>query len=88
MFIHIYPRKLQLNKANFFGTEARSGDLCLYSTNDIVSNKINEKRDALNFKIVIFSCFGWIGDVPRSPSYVVCIYFTAYSLCKSMFNYL
>ena len=38
-------------------------------TNGIVSSKINDKRDDLNFEIVNFPFLD--GDVPRSPSYGV-----------------
>ena len=40
---HIYPTKLQLNKASFLKFSIRNG---------ILSSKINDKRDAYNFKIV------------------------------------
>ena len=40
-------------------------------TNDIVSSKIYDKRDDFNFEIVNFLFLD--GDVPRSPTYGVCI---------------
>ena len=40
-------------------------------TNGIVSSKIDDKRDVLNFEIVIFLFLD--GDVPHSPSYGVYI---------------
>ena len=46
-------------------------DLNLSITNVIVSSKINDKRDDFNFEIVNFPFLD--GDVPRSPSYGVCV---------------
>ena len=63
----IYPTELQLNKANPSGTESLVLDLDLSIKNDIVSTKINDKRDDFNFEIVNFPFLD--GDVPRSPSY-------------------
>ena len=40
-------------------------------TNDIVSTKINDKRDDFNFEIVNYPFLD--GDVPRPPSYGVYI---------------
>ena len=67
----IYPTELQLNKANSSDTEAPFLDLNLSITNGIVSSKIYDKRDDLNFEIVNFPFLH--GDVPRSPSYGVYI---------------
>ena len=47
-------------------------DLNLAITNGIVSSKIHDKRDDLNFEILNFSFLD--GDVPRSPSYGVYIF--------------
>ena len=63
----IYPTELQLNKANSSDTKAPFLDLNLSITNGIVSSKIYDKRDDLNFEIVNFPFLD--GDVPRSPSY-------------------
>ena len=68
----IYPTELQLNKANSSDTEATFLDLNLSITNGIVSSKIYDKRDDLNFEIVNFPFLD--GDVPHSPSYGVFIY--------------
>ena len=68
----IYPTELQLNKANSSDTEPPFLDLNLPITNDIVSSKIDDKRDDFNFVIVNFPFLD--GDVPRSPSYGVYIY--------------
>ena len=46
--------KLQLNKANASDTDAAFLDLHLSISNDIVSTKIYDKRDAFDFEIVIF----------------------------------
>ena len=67
----IYPTELQLNKANSSDTEASLLDLNLSITNGIVSSKIYDKRDDLNFEIV--NCPFLDGDVPHSPSYGVFI---------------
>ena len=63
--------ELQLNKANSSDTEAPFLDLNFPTTNGIVSSKIYDKRDYFNFEIVNFPFLD--GDVPRSPSYGVCI---------------
>ena len=46
----IYPTELQLNKANSSETEAPFLNLNLSKTNGIVSSKIYDNRDHLNFK--------------------------------------
>ena len=48
----IHLTELQLNKANSSATEALFLDLTLSITNGIVSSKIYDKRDDLNFEIV------------------------------------
>ena len=77
MVSQIYPTELQLNKANSSDTEAPFLDLNLSITNGIVSSKIYNKRDDFNFEIVYYPFFN--GDFPRSPSFLWCIYFSAYS---------
>ena len=72
MVSQIYPKELQLNKANNSDTEATFLDLHLSISNDIVSTKIYDKRDNFDFEIVNFPFLD--GDVPRSTSYGVCIY--------------
>ena len=68
MFIlTIYPSELQLNKANTSDTKAIFLDLHLSISNDMVSTKIYDKRDDLDFEIVNFPFLD--GDVPRSISY-------------------
>ena len=54
MVSQIYPSELQLNKANASDTEAAFLDLHLSISNDIVSTKINDKRDNFDFEIVNF----------------------------------
>ena len=54
MVSQIYPSELQLNKANTSDTEAVFLDLHLSISNDIVSTKINDKRDHFYFEIPIF----------------------------------
>ena len=58
----MYPSEVQLNKANTFDTEAAFLDLHLTISNDIVSTKINDKRDDFDFEMVNFLFFD--GDVP------------------------
>ena len=67
----IYPSELQLNKANTSDTEAAFLDLHLSISNDIVSTKINDKRDNFDLEIVNFPFLD--SDVPRSTSYGVYI---------------
>ena len=67
----IYPTELQLIKADSSDTEAPFLDLSLSITNRIVSSKIYDKRDNLNFEIVNVPFLD--DDVPRSTSYGVYI---------------
>ena len=67
MVIQIYPSELQLNKANTIDKEAAFLDLHLSISNDIVSTRINDKRDYFGCEIIIFPFLD--GDVPRSTSY-------------------
>ena len=71
MVSQIYPSELQLNKANTSDTEAAFLDSHLSISNDIVSTKINDKRDDFDFEIVNFPFLD--GDVPRFTSYGVYI---------------
>ena len=71
MVSQIYPSELQLNKANASDTEAAFLDLHLSISNDIVSTKINDKRDDFDFENVNFPFLD--GDAPRSTSYGVYI---------------
>ena len=64
MFSQIYPTELQLKKANPLNTEAPFLDLDLSITNFIVSIKIYDKWDDLNFEIIVDFPF-LDGDVPR-----------------------
>ena len=67
----IYPTELQLNKANSSDTEAPFLDLNLPITKGILSSKIYDKRDDINFEIVNFPFLD--GDVLRFTSYGVYI---------------
>ena len=71
MVSQIYPSERQLNKANTSDTKATFLDLHLSISNDIVSNKIYDKRDDFDFEIVNFSFLD--GDVPHPTSYGVYI---------------
>ena len=59
----IFPTELQLNKAKTSDTETAFLDLHFSISNDIVSTKIYDKRDDLDFEIVNFPFLD--GDVPR-----------------------
>ena len=69
MVSQIYPSELQLNKANTSDTEAAFLDLHLSISYDILSTKINDKRNDFDFEFVNFPFLD--GDVPRSTSYGV-----------------
>ena len=71
MLSQLYPSELQLNKAHTSDTEATFLDLHLSISNDIVSTKINGKRDDFDFEIINFPFLD--GDVPCSMSYGVFI---------------
>ena len=75
----IYPTILQLNKANSSDSEAPFLDLNLSITNDIVSSKIYDKWDDLNFEIVNFPFLD--GDVPR-PLPMVYIFLSLFVLLE------
>ena len=67
MVSQIYPSELKLNKTDTSDTEAAFLALHLSISNDIVSTKINDKRDDFDFEIVNFPFLD--GDVPHSTSY-------------------
>ena len=71
MVDHIYPTKLQLNRANSSDTEAPFLDLNLCLSNGTMSTKIYDKRDDFDFDIVTFPFLD--GDDPRRTSYRVYI---------------
>ena len=54
MVSQIYPSELQLNKANTSDTNTAFLTMHLSISNDIVSNKIHDKREDLNLKLSIF----------------------------------
>ena len=67
MVSQINSSELQLNKANTSDTEAAFLDFHLSICNDIVSTKIFDKSDNLDFELVNFPFLD--SDVPRSTSY-------------------
>lgn len=67
----IYPKELQLNKANNSDISAAFLDLSLSIENGIVTSKIYDKRDDFDFSIVNYPHLD--GDVPRATSYGVYI---------------
>ena len=71
MVCQIYFSELQLNKDKTSDTSAAFSDLHLPISNDIVSTKINDKRDDFDFEIVNFPFLD--GDFPGSTSFVVYI---------------
>ena len=67
----IYPRELQLNKANTSDKETSFLDLNIKVIGSDVHTSVYDKRDDFGFPIVNFP---WLsGDVPRLPSYGVYI---------------
>ena len=63
----IYPRKLQLNKANTSDKETSFLDLNIKVVGSNIHTSVYDKRDDFGFPIVNFP---WLsGDVPRLPSY-------------------
>ena len=77
MVSQLYPSELQLNKANTFDKEAAFLDLHLSISNDIVSTKVNDKRDDFDFEIVNFPFLD--GDVP--PYILWSPYLSTHSFC-------
>ena len=82
MVNQIYPSELQVDKPNTSDTEAAFLELHLSISNEIVSTKINDKRDDFNFEIVNFPFLD--GDVPRSTSYGVSIYLNSFVLLEHL----
>ena len=67
----IYPRELQLNKANTSDKETSFLDLNIKVVGSNIHTSVYDKRDDFGFPIVNFP---WLsGDVPRLPSYGIYI---------------
>ena len=67
----IYPRELKLNKANTSDKDKSFLDLNIKVICSNIHTSVYDKPDDLGFPIVIFP---WLsGDVPRIPSYGICI---------------
>ena len=63
----IYPRELQLNKANASDKETSFLDLDIKVIGSNIHTRVYDKRNNFGFPIVNFP---WLsGDVPRLPSY-------------------
>ena len=71
MVTSIYPKELQLNKANKSDTSSAFLDLDLSIDNGKLTCKIYDKRDDFDFNIVNYPHLD--GDVPRATSYGVYI---------------
>ena len=67
----IYPKELQLNKANISDNSAAFLDLNLEINHGYITTKIYDKRDDFNFTITNYPYLD--GDVPKSTSYGVYI---------------
>lgn len=67
----IYPKELELNKANSSDKEASFLDLHLFIESGKIKTKIYDKRDDFNFSIVNYPNLK--GDIPKSTSYGVYI---------------
>ena len=83
----IYPRELQLNKANISDKETSFLDLNIKVVGSNIHTSVYDKRDDFGFPIVNFP---WLsGDVPRLPSYG--IYFSQLvrfaRCCTSVFDF-
>ena len=89
MVDRIYPKELQLNRANSSDTEVPFLDLNLCISNGTVSTKIYDKRDDFDFDVVNFPFLD--GDVHRRTSYWIyisqLIRFATASSNLSDFNY-
>ena len=67
----IYPRELQLKKANTSDKEASFLDLNIKVIRNNIHTSVYDKRDDFGFPIINFP---WLnGDVPRLPSYGIYI---------------
>ena len=67
----IYPRELQLNKANTSDKETSFLDLNIKVVGSNIHTSVYDKRDDFGYPIVNFP---WLsGDVPRLPSYGIYI---------------
>ena len=71
MISSIYPKELQLNKANHSDISASFLDLNISISNGVISSKIYDKRDDFDFNIVNYPHLD--GDVPRATSYGIYI---------------
>ena len=83
----IYPRELQLNKANTSDKEISFLDLNIKVIGNDIHTSVYDKRDDFGFPIVNFP---WLsGDVPGLPSYGIyisqLIRFT--KCCTSVFDF-
>jgi hypothetical protein len=67
----IYPKELELKKANNSDTYASFLDLNLNIDNGVLTTSIYDKRDDFNFQIVNYPDLS--GDIPRATSYGVYI---------------
>ena len=67
MVARIYPKELQLNRANSSDIEAPFFDLNLCISNGTVSTKVYDKRDDFDLANFLFLD----GDIPRCTSYGV-----------------
>ena len=67
----IYPRELQLNKANTSDKETSFLDLNIRVIGNDIHTSVYDKRDDFGFPIVNFPCLS--GDVRRLPSYGIYI---------------
>ena len=67
----IYPRELQLNKANTSDKETSLLDLNIKAIGSNIHTSVYDKRDDFGFPIVNFPWL--IGDVPRLPPYGIYI---------------
>ena len=82
----IYPRELQLNKANTSDKETSFLDLNIKIIGNNIHTSVYDKRDNFEFPIVNFP---WLsGDVPRLPSYGIYIsQLIRFAKCTSVLDF-
>ena len=83
----IYPRELQLNKANTSDKETSFLDLIIKVIGSNIQTSVYDKRDDVGFPIINFP---WLsGDVPRLPSYGIYIsqLFRLARCCTCVFDF-
>ena len=79
LFLFCYERDFIMSLSD----DKQADVIDAFNTNDIVSTKINDKRDDFDFEIVNFTFLD--GDVPHSTSYGVYISLNSFVLLEDLF---